>query len=225
MSPHHPTSGDSSQQPERVRAERPTTERPSSERPSTPPAAWRTLAGLHGDGDATSQWTGNPVHESPPPIERWPTGRVVVWSGSLSETAPFAEDLRNWMPAGRDALEAWCDRLVGPLATAGRVMLIRPHARQLLSDVAGIVRFLRRHRGERFGMAVAPLDLLTEEMRPDAAEHLRRTFEVLEPLLDPDRDVLIAPGAAISGEAADRSRERCEHATRHTRFEVVVDTA
>ena len=191
--------------------------------PSTS-ARWRPLHRADGSPGG-SLWTGNPVHEPPPPIETWPEGRVVAWSGSLAADDPFAEELRNWMAAGREALEIWCDRLVGPLASTGRTLLIRPHARQLLSDVAGVVRFLRRHRGERFGMAIAPLDLLTEEMRADGEEHLARAFEVLRPMLDPDRDLLISPAVGLDGATVEGVRERCREAAATGGLELLIDEA
>jgi hypothetical protein len=191
--------------------------------PGRTPAEWRTLTRLGNAVPAAHLWTGNPAFEALPDISAWPEGRAVVWSGSLAEGDPFAEELRNWMSAGREALESWCDRLVGPLASTGRTLLIRPHARQLLNDVAGVVRFLRRHRGERFGMAIAPIDLLTEEMRDDAAEHLRRSFEVLGPILVPDRDLLIAPAETSCGDAAQRSREACFAAANAHGLEVATD--
>ncbi len=187
-------------------------------------AQWRPLRREDGSPGG-SLWIGNPVLEPPPPVETWPEGRVVAWSGSLAENDPFSEELRNWMAAGREALEAWCDRFVGPLASAGRTLLIRPHARQLLSDVAGVVRFLRRHRGERFGMAIAPLDLLTEEMRADGEEHLARAFEVLQPMLDPTRDLLISPAPALDDPAAERTRTACREAAATCGLELLIDVA
>lgn len=166
-------------------------------------------------------WLGNPVHEPLPSPDAWPDGRLIAWSGSLAVEDPFAEEVRNWMPAGREALETWCDRWVGPLATCRRTLAIRPHARQLLSDLAGVVRFLRRHRGERFGMAIAPLDLMTEEMRADAAEHLGRAFEVLGGVLLPDRDLLIAPASDDRSDAAARSLRFCLDAANAWGLEVV----
>lgn len=139
-----------------------------------------------------SCWHGNLLAEAMPAVATWPTHRVVARSGSLAEGEdPLAEDPRNWMPAGRRALEEACDRLVGPLADSRRTLLLRPHARQALSDVAGAADFLRRHRGERFGIALAPADLVAPSMLRSAEDLLVRTFEMLVPRLDPDRDVLI----------------------------------
>lgn len=147
-------------------------------------------------------WHGNLLAEAMPSVSSWPTRRVIARSGSLAEGGdPFAEDLRNWMPTGRRALEEVCDRLVGPLVDSGRSLLLRPHARQVLSDVAGAADFLRRHRGERFGIALAPADLVAPSMLRTAEDLLVRTFEMLVPRLDPERDVLVLEDLSPSPDA------------------------
>lgn len=146
----------------------------------------------HDAASALACWSGNLLDDAMPAPEAWPAASVVARSGSLARGGdPFAEDPRNWMPSGRRALEEALDRLVGPLASTGRTLLLRPHARQVLSDLAGCADFLRRHRGERFGIALAPADLLVPSMLPQADELLVRAFEVLVPRLDPSRDLLI----------------------------------
>jgi hypothetical protein len=125
-------------------------------------------------------WQGNPLRDELPDPSTWPCEIAIVRSGSLAE-APFSDDPRNWMGPGRRALEIWCDRWVGPLRESDRTLLFRPHARQVLSDVAGIVDFLRRHRGERFGIALAPADLLTPSILPASEELLRRALFVVAP--------------------------------------------
>ena len=137
-------------------------------------------------------WDGDLVRDGCPPPEAWPAEAAIAWSGSLAAgPGRFVPEPRNWMGPGRAALESACDRLVDGLARSRRTLLLRPHARQVLSDLTGAVDFLRRHRGERFGLAFAPADLFVASMLNDAAEHLGRGFAVLLPLLRPDRDVLI----------------------------------
>jgi len=125
-------------------------------------------------------WQGNPLRDELPHPSDWPCEIAIVRSGSLAED-PFSDDPRNWMGPGRRALEAWCDRWVGPLRESDRTLLFRPHARQVLSDVAGVVDFLRRHRGERFGIALAPADLLTPSILPACEELLQRALLVVAP--------------------------------------------
>lgn len=123
-------------------------------------------------------WEGNLLRDELPPLGSFAAPWIVARSGSLAED-PFEDEPRNWMGPGRAALEKTCDRLVGALVAHERLLLLRPHARQVLSDVAGTADFLRRHRGERFGLALAPADLLTAEMLPQAEDHLVRIAETL----------------------------------------------
>lgn len=152
---------------------------------------------LSADRDASSAaeiacWHGNALRTGWPDPRTWPVDTIVARSGSIAEgDDPFAEDPSNWMPSGRHALETSLDRLVGPLADSRRTLLLRPHVRQVLSDLAGSADFLRRHRGERFGLALAPADLVAPSMLGRAEDLLVRAFEVLVPRLDPSRDVLV----------------------------------
>lgn len=146
-----------------------------------------------------AEWGGNPLRDPLPPPSSWPAPMAIVRSGSLAE-ATFAEEPRNWMGPGRRALEQCCDALVGPLAEAGRTLLWRPHARQVLSDLAGTAEFLRRHRGERFGLALAPADLLTAAMLDAAEELLPRAVAVLAP----HASLLILEDLASEGDGVAR---------------------
>lgn len=145
--------------------------------------AWRRLRDAATGGVAAefAEWGGDPVDDPLPPPAAWPAAAAIVRSGSLA-AQKFAEEPRNWMGPGRQRLEACCDGLVGPLAAAGRTVLWRPHARQILSDIAGTIDFLRRHRGERFGLALAPADLFTPGLVGTAAEFLPRLMATLAPL-------------------------------------------
>lgn len=152
---------------------------------------------------AIACWHGHPLREAWPDPADWPTSTIIARSGSLAEgDDPFAEDPRNWMPSGRRSLEESLDGLVGTLATSRRTLLLRPHARQVLSDLAGASDFLRRHRGERFGLALAPADLIAPSMLDRAEDLLVRAFEMLVPRLDPARDVLVLQDL-VAGENPD----------------------
>ena len=156
--------------------------------------SWSSMTAAR-DASSTPElacWHSNPLRAPWPDPASWPTDTIVARSGSLADgDDPFAEDPRNWMPMGRRALEESLDRLVGPLADTRRTLLIRPHARQLLSNLAGASDFLRRHRGERFGLALAPADLYVMSMLAGAEDLLIRAFEAIVPRLDPARDVLV----------------------------------
>ncbi len=148
-----------------------------------PRGAWRPLreAASGAASAGFAEWGGDPFDDPLPPPGEWPAAMAIVRSGSLAADK-FAEEPRNWMGPGRRRLEEQCDRLVGPLAASERTLLWRPHARQILSDLAGTIDFLRRHRGERFGLALAPADLLTPELVESAAEFLPRVLATLAPL-------------------------------------------
>jgi len=112
-----------------------------------------------------------------------PGSRAILWSGSLGESL-FADEPRNWMPAGRAALAAFCDGAARPLALAGKLMCFRPHHRHVLSDVQGSLSFLRERQGQPFGIALSPADLLTPDMLKDADDHLARAIGSLGHLAD-----------------------------------------
>ena len=112
-----------------------------------------------------------------------PGPRAILWSGSLGESL-FADEPRNWMPAGRAALAAFCDSAARPLGLAGKRMCFRPHHRHVLSDVQGSLSFLRERDGQPFGIALSPADLLTPDMLRDAEDHLARAIGSLGHLAD-----------------------------------------
>lgn len=166
---------------------------------------WSVVRGGHDASSAIELacWHGHPLRDPWPDPRTWPTSTIISRSGSLTEgDDPFAEDPRNWMPSGRRTLEESLDGLVGTLAASRRTLLLRPHARQILSDLAGASDFLRRHRGERFGLALAPADLIAPTMLDRAEDLLVRAFEMLVPRLDPARDVLVLQDL-VAGENPD----------------------
>lgn len=169
---------------------------------------WRSPEGVAAPPPLVS-WEGNLLRDALPPPASFASPWIVARSGSLAED-PFEDEPRNWMGPGRAALEKICDGLVGPLVAHERLLLLRPHARQVLSDVAGTADFLRRHRGERFGLALAPADLLTIDMLPQAEDHLLRIAETLAGLAtvvlledarpcrdDPDRVEIVPIGEGV----------------------------
>jgi len=93
----------------------------------------------------------------------------------------FADEPRTWMQPGHAALEAFCQSVAPALASAGKRLLLRPHARHVLSDPQSALDFLRTHGDEPFGLAVSPCDLLLPEMLEDLPEHLERILGVLAP--------------------------------------------
>lgn len=100
--------------------------------------------------------------------------RVVVWSGWMgegdAERGVWERDFRTWSP------EAW-KRLEREVGEFRRRVLVRPHARHVLSDAQSCVTFFRSH--EHVGLLLDPIAMLTPEMTPRAEEHLERIVGAL----------------------------------------------
>ena len=109
-----------------------------------------------------------------------PGDGIVSWSGTLADEL-FGDEPRTWMGEGHQRFEGWCDDVRDALGRAGRVLLLRPHARHVLSDPQGTLDFLRRREGEPFGLALSPADLLLPSMMPDAEDHFARILEFMVP--------------------------------------------
>lgn len=136
---------------------------------------------------------------------------LIAWSGTFADSL-FAVDMRNWMRPGWDALQQRLDSWRGTLEAAGARLALHPHARHLLSDVAGAMRLLVDRAGQPFDVICAPAALLTADMLGDGAregtrgriaeardvrEHLLRALSVLGPRtpLCILQDVRVAAGA------------------------------
>lgn len=107
---------------------------------------------------------------------------VATWSGTLASDGLFEADVKNWTVAAKSELHDKLDRL-NAMADAkgltGRIML-RPHARHILSDWHTCSRFLaqRALAGDaRTCLLVDPAAMLTAQMLERSVEHLERTFE------------------------------------------------
>lgn len=111
-------------------------------------------------------------------------GRTVAWSGWMADDADPAQDLfprdyRTWTPEAWSALAAACDRLGPALTEQGGHLLLRPHARQILSDPQACLSFLKDREGQPFRILVDPAAMLTPDMLPAAEDHLARIFGAL----------------------------------------------
>lgn len=123
---------------------------------------------------------GNPLGDEWALPQRDDVDLLVAWSGTpgggLFEASPL-----TWMPAGRAALDAFCQRLAPQLEQRGQRLAFRPHARHVLSDEPSCVRFLNDYAGGPFTLAFEPA-LLFEPTTLDAFdERLPRLFEALAP--------------------------------------------
>ena len=106
--------------------------------------------------------------------------RLLMYSGTLSSTL-FGEDPRTWLKPGRAALDAFAARVLPTLETTKRTLCFRPHARHVLSDPQGTLRFLLDHAQQPFEIALSPADMLAPDMLGTIDDHLRRRFESLAP--------------------------------------------
>lgn len=141
--------------------------------------------GLAGGAIATIL-PGNPLADDWVMPLDLPGDLMVAWSGTLAEgeDALFADEPRTWMGEGHARFEAFCDSIRDALASSGRRLCFRPHARHVLSDPQGTLDFLRRREGEPFGLALSPADLLTTDMVADAEDHFTRILDFMTPRAD-----------------------------------------
>ncbi len=153
-----------------------------------------------GDGSPFAEvLDGNPLGPG------WPlppaaTGRVVVWSGWLGAEDEGAPGVRTWGRAGREAFERLCDRLGEAARARGATVLVRPHARHVLSDIPSCADFLRRCAGDGLGLLLDPASMLTPSMLLHGVEHVARVIGGLAPMTGVGAVVLanverVAPGS------------------------------
>ncbi len=109
--------------------------------------------------------------------------QVIAWSGSFAETDGgelFDEDPRTWAAPGWSALESVCRRLAAPSGT----LLLRPHARHVVSDVPSCRKLLDAQwaRDLGIGLVYDPAAMCAASMlAPGRIEdHLRRMYEAIE---------------------------------------------
>jgi hypothetical protein len=110
-------------------------------------------------------------------------GRVACWTGSPSPV-PMARDVRTWGPEGMKALESACDAALERIGPAGGRLLLRPHARHVLSDVQRCLTFMLKRSEQPIGLLLDPTAMLDASMLAKASDHLRRSIETLAPMAD-----------------------------------------
>ena len=125
---------------------------------------------------------GNPLAIDPgKAVAALPDGpSVIAWSGGLGESL-FARDPRTWLPPGRAALERWLDAALSETERRGGRLLVRPHARHVISDAHTAVSLLDARAGAPLGLALDPAALLEASMLTDLDDHLVRTLALAGP--------------------------------------------
>jgi len=117
-------------------------------------------------------------------VERSSGTTIIAWSGRAdgADPDPFAADPRSWLPGAMPAFLARLDALETVLRRTRVRVLIRPHARHIVSDVPRAVAVLHhqsRSSEPHFGLALEPAALLEPSMVPTAIDHTRRALESL----------------------------------------------
>lgn len=164
-------------------------------------AAGRVVATLAG---------GNPLAEDwPVPAAEAIEGDLILWSGTLGPDLSVAHP-HTWMGPGRQRLAARVADLVPRVRAAGGRLLLRAHARQVLSDPPSVRAFLAERAtegfGEQVGLALEPAALFEASMLgPEAPDHLERILAGLGDLTAVllESDVRRPDAAAGGSEEAD----------------------
>jgi len=78
------------------------------------------------------------------------------------------------MPAGRAALDAYLDAAEPALRANGSRLLLRTHARHVISDAQAALGLLEAREGAPIGIALDPASCLEASMLRDLEDHLTR---------------------------------------------------
>lgn len=129
-------------------------------------AEGRIVATLAGGNVLADDWT--------PPEPGEVEGDLVVWSGTLAPDLLTSHPY-TWMSPGREAL---AERLVGLMSLvrdAGGRVLLRPHARHVLSDPPSIRAFMKELGDVPVSILLEPAAMFEPSMLgPEAEDHLER---------------------------------------------------
>lgn len=102
-------------------------------------------------------------------VPRW-----VVWSGTpaegLFDESPFIWGMPAW-----GKFEAGLRRVAA--MAAGKKVLVRPHARHVMSDLPSCLRVLGRTSVENARVLLDPGAMLTDDMKKNAEDHVTRILE------------------------------------------------
>jgi hypothetical protein len=139
--------------------------------------------------------------EWPERLDGWslPPGTLcIAWTGSMAgldadlnadfdadleapsaASAWFEADARTWMPAGRAAFAQALDRAARRTRDLGIRLALRPHARHVLSDHHGLLKFALddRRAHDHVGVLCDLGAMLTRRTRPLAEDHFARALD------------------------------------------------
>ena len=128
--------------------------------------------------------------------------RRIAWSGSFAEIeggGMFDDDPRTWGPKGWGALEERAAGLEGP------GVLVRPHARHVVSDVPGCRRLLESSWATERGVRLCydPASMVVPGMMGRIEDHLRRMYEAIELFPMERLGMVVVAGVDANGAACD----------------------
>lgn len=120
----------------------------------------------------------------------------------------FDEDWRTWGAKGWDALERGVVELGGE-GTSESGLLVRPHARHVVSDLPGCKRMLESSwAAERgVGLCYDPASMCAPGMAARAEDHLRRMYEGIEQMRVEGLGMVVVAG--VDGMGAVCGVDRC----------------
>jgi len=143
--------------------------------------------------DSTGNWVDSGAHININPMLDLPgvqrsiakrpgAGPIILWSGT-PESDLFARSPRAWLMPADENLTRLCDQLSALAQTHNCRILLRPHARHILSDIPRCLRFLQ-NKPASLGLALDPIAMLEPSMLRDWEDHLARILQSLAPLSD-----------------------------------------
>lgn len=145
------------------------------------PGVWRTVMRDSSAPARVSVYDLNLLRE---PIATAHVGAgaiTVCWSGSLADDM-FARDWGTWGGAGMEALRRFCEGITPGLAARDGRLVLRPHARHVLSDPFKCRRFFDELGEGRIGVALDAASMMEHSMLGEAEGHYERAFEMLGPV-------------------------------------------
>ncbi len=136
------------------------------------PACGALWARVLGGNPLDPDWPARAVFDS---IVRSsePPQRVVIWSGTGADEL-FASDPRSWLSETRGRFDRFIDETSALLDASGIRLLLRPHARHVLSDAPSLLTFLSVQGSSNVGVLLDVASMFEPAMIADAHVHLGR---------------------------------------------------
>lgn len=107
--------------------------------------------------------------------------RVVAWTGWFGDGAEptagvFTRDFMTWTPGAWKALHARIEAAAGAVPHGGE-LLLRPHARHVISDPQACVMLLK-DLPQKVRLLLDPVSMLTPAMLSSAEDYMARALEL-----------------------------------------------